>query len=90
MLHGKSTPIKRWHGFDDVHAISLDYNQRRRVELQWATALTSQFNIPRKTISLDLSTIVGSPLTDRALDVPFRNMLFVTLATAYAETQGNS
>ena len=74
---------------DDVHAISIDYNQRHKVELQWATALTSQFNIPRKTISLDLSTIVGSPLTDRALDVPFRNMLFVTLAAAYAETQGN-
>ncbi|MEC7225547.1 MAG: 7-cyano-7-deazaguanine synthase QueC [Candidatus Latescibacterota bacterium] len=88
---------------DDVHAISIDYNQRHRVELQWATALTSQLNIPHKTISLDLSTIGGSPLTDRALDVPsaasaeqvrtvvpFRNMLFVTLAAAYAETQGMS
>ena len=88
---------------DDVHAISIDYNQRHRVELQWATALTGQLNIPHKTISLDLSTIGGSPLTDRALDVPsaasdeqistvvpFRNMLFVTLAAAYAETQGMS
>lgn len=54
---------------DDVHAISIDYNQRHKVELQWATALTSQLNIPHKTISLDLSTIGGSPLTDRALDV---------------------
>ena len=45
VLHGKSTPIKRWHGFDDaavvdaargddVHAISIDYNQRHGVELQ--------------------------------------------------------
>ena len=55
---------------DDVHAISIDYNQRHKVELQWATALASQLNIPHKTISLDLSTIGGSPLTDRALDVP--------------------
>ena len=55
---------------DDVHAISIDYNQRHGVELQWATALTGQLNIPHKTISLDLSTIGGSPLTDRALDVP--------------------
>ena len=54
---------------DDVHAISIDYNQRHKVELQWATALTSQLNIPQKTISLDLSTIGGSPLTDRVLDV---------------------
>ena len=54
---------------DDVHAISIDYNQRHKVELQWATALTSHLNIPHKTISLDLSTIGGSPLTDRALDV---------------------
>ena len=53
---------------DDVHATSIDY-KRHKVELQWATALTSQLNIPHKTISLDLSTIGGSPLTDRALDV---------------------
>ena len=55
---------------DDVYAISIDYNQRHKVELQWATALARQLDIAHKTISLNLSTIGGSPLTDRALDVP--------------------
>ena len=85
---------------DDVYAISIDYNQRHKVELQWATALVRQLDIAHKTISLNLSTIGGSPLTDRALDVPaaaateqvctvvpFRNMLLATLAAAYVETQ---
>ena len=55
---------------DDVYAISIDYNQRHKVELQWATALARQLDIAHKTISLNLSTIGGSPLTDRTLDVP--------------------
>ena len=55
---------------DDVYAISIDYNQRHKVELQWATALARQLDIAHKTISLNSSTIGGSPLTDRALDVP--------------------
>ncbi len=86
---------------ESVRAISVDYGQRHRVELQWAAALAEGLGVPHKTISLDLNTIGGSPLTDAHLDVPaaedgaqvrtvvpFRNMLFVTLAAAYAETQG--
>ncbi len=86
---------------ESVRAISVDYGQRHRIELQWATALAEGLGVPHKTISLDLNTIGGSPLTDTHLDVPaaedgaqvrtvvpFRNMLFVTLAAAYAETQG--
>ncbi len=86
---------------ESVRAISVDYGQRHRIELQWAAALAEGLGVPHKTISLDLNTIGGSPLTDTHLDVPaaedgaqvrtvvpFRNMLFVTLAAAYAETQG--
>lgn len=88
---------------DDVCAISIDYGQRHRVELQQAAALAEQVGVPHETIPLDLRSIGGSPLTDAALDVPaaedaeqirtvvpFRNMLFATLAAAYAETQGMS
>ena len=88
---------------DDVCAISIDYGQRHRVELQQAAALAEQVGAPHETIPLDLRSIGGSPLTDAALDVPaaedaeqirtvvpFRNMLFATLAAAYAETQGMS
>ena len=85
----------------EVHAISIDYNQRHKIELQCAAALAQQAGVEHKVIALDLSTIGGSPLTDANLAVPhaadgqqlatvvpFRNMLFVTLAAAYAETHG--
>ena len=83
-----------------IHAISIDYGQRHRIELDCATRLATGI-ATHKTIVLDLNTIGGSPLTDpelavpdasaqRQIDtvVPFRNMLFVTLAAAYCETQG--
>ncbi|MEE3259510.1 MAG: 7-cyano-7-deazaguanine synthase [Candidatus Latescibacterota bacterium] len=82
-----------------IHAISIDYNQRHRIELTCATHLARDLAV-HKTIALDLSTIGNSPLTDPALTipiadakqqldtvVPFRNMLLVTLAAAYCETQ---
>lgn len=85
----------------EIHAISIDYGQRHKIELQCAAALARQTNIAHKVITLDLKSIGGSPLTDPNLKVPaatdgqqintvvpFRNMLFVTLAAAYAETQG--
>jgi len=85
----------------EICAVSIDYGQRHRVELECAAALAQQAGVAHKVIALDLSTIGGSPLIDpnlavpRATDgqqvntvVPFRNMLFVTLAAAYAETQG--
>lgn len=88
---------------DDVCAISIDYGQRHQIELQLAAALAAQRGVSHETIPLDLRSIGGSPLTDAALDVPaaedaeqirtvvpFRNMLFATLAAAYAETRGMS
>lgn len=85
----------------EIHAISIDYNQRHKIELQYAAALAQQAGVTHKIIALDLNALGGSPLTDperavpRAADgqqidtvVPFRNMLFATLAAAYAETQG--
>ncbi len=84
----------------DIHAISIDYGQRHKVELQYAAHLANEVGIKHKLLYLDLRSIGGSPLTDPHLQVPaatdksqistvvpFRNMLFVTLAAAYAETQ---
>ena len=84
---------------DPIHAISIDYRQRHHIELTAAAQLAHDLAAHR-IISLDLATIGGSPLTDpdrkvpaaaahRQIDtvVPFRNMLFVTLAAAYCETQ---
>jgi 7-cyano-7-deazaguanine synthase len=84
----------------EVHTVSIDYHQRHRVELEYAARLSARTGAQtHKVIELDLSTIGGNPLTDARFDVPaaadkaqistvvpFRNMLFVTLAAAYAET----
>lgn len=85
----------------EIHAISIDYHQRHRVELACAAHLATLAGVAHKVIELDLTTIGGSPLTDSRVDlpaaldrrqiatvVPFRNQLFVTLTAAYAETQG--
>jgi 7-cyano-7-deazaguanine synthase len=85
-----------------IHALSVDYHQRHRIELEWAARLAREAGTAaHKIIDLDLSAIGGSPLTDPGLQVPtaqddqqiatvvpFRNLLFVALAAAYAETQG--
>jgi 7-cyano-7-deazaguanine synthase len=85
-----------------VHALSVDYGQRHRVELEAAATLAARAGVEHtQTLHVDLSAIGGSPLTDTALDVPaaaearqaatvvpFRNLLFVTLAAAYARSRG--
>ena len=97
-----STTLLWWlksQSTDPIQAISIDYGQRHRIELNCAANLAQDL-AAHKTITLDLATIGGSPLTDptlavpnaeaqRQIDtvVPFRNMLFVTLAAAYCETQ---
>ena len=85
-----------------LHTISIDYNQRHRIELNYAAQLSPLAGATsHRVLPLDLTRIGGSPLTDPDLDipaaakgeqavtvVPFRNMLFVTLAAACGETLG--
>lgn len=84
----------------EIHAVSVDYHQRHRIELEFAADLAERAGIAaHKIVEVDLTSIGGSPLTDGQLDVPaaqdeqqistvvpFRNMLFITLTAAYAET----
>ncbi len=84
----------------DIHAISIDYGQRHLVEIDYAAQLATRCGAHRhQTLRLDLSSVGGNPLTDpevqvpaaadrrqAATVVPFRNLLFVTAAAAYAET----
>lgn len=81
------------------HALSFDYGQRSRSELQAAAAVARHLGAAEhKVISVDMSGIGGSALTDPALAVPesessgipityvpARNTVFLSYALAWAE-----
>ena len=83
----------------DCFALSFDYGQRHRFELQAAKKVADQFNVlEHKIIHLSLDDIGGSALTDNAIDVPesptegipvtyvpARNTIFLSLALGWAE-----
>lgn len=86
-----------------IHALSFDYGQRHRWELE-AAARAADFLevIEHRVVNLDLRAFGGSALTDdievpkdRPLDdqipvtyVPARNTLFLSYALAFAEARG--
>lgn len=81
------------------YAISFDYGQRHRCELDAATQVAQTAGaIEHKIITLDLNNIGGSALTDTTIAVPdqptngipvtyvpARNTVFLSLALAWAE-----
>ncbi len=84
------------------YALSFDYGQRHRYELEAARKLASCLGaVEHKLISLNLDSIGGSALTDAAIPVPqsasegipatyvpARNTVFLSLALAWAEVLG--
>ncbi len=85
-----------------VHALSVDYGQRHRLELESAQRIAARLGLARHTvIALDLRAFGGSALTD-AIEVPksgvgddipvtyvpARNLVFLALTTACAEAAG--
>lgn len=95
--------IARAEGFG-CYALSLDYGQRHRAELDAAQRVAeSQGVIEHKVITLDLQQIGGSALTDKKITVPdqptegipvtyvpARNTTFLSLALGWAEVLGVS
>ncbi len=84
-----------------LYAISFDYNQRHRVELECAANIAGRLGLSDKILKIDLGQIGGSVLTDLKRDVPaqaegqqhttvvpLRNTLFCTLAASYGEVIG--
>ncbi len=81
------------------YAISFDYGQRHRCELEAASMVARTAGVvEHKVISLNLDNIGGSALTDTAIAVPdqptagipvtyvpARNTVFLSLALAWAE-----
>ena len=86
-----------------LFALTIDYNQRHRIELAAAARVASVLGAERHVIlPVDLSAFGGSALTDSAIAVPkngvdgsipptyvpARNMIFLSLALGWAEASG--
>lgn len=93
--------IARDEGYT-CHALSFAYGQRHKSELAAAARVASTLGaVGHKTVTLDLSAIGGSALTDPnipvpeegtvgipATYVPARNTVFLAVATGWAEVLG--
>ena len=87
-----------------VHALTIDYGQRHSRELQSARAIAERLGVARHVeLPLDLRKFGGSALTDDidvpktgvgddipVTYVPARNLVFLALTTAFAESAGSS
>jgi 7-cyano-7-deazaguanine synthase len=86
-----------------LFALTIDYNQRHRVELEAAGRVAKMLDAERHVVmSLDLSKFGGSSLTDAAMAVqktgvepgipttyvPARNTIFLSVALGWAEAVG--
>ncbi len=85
-----------------VHALSVDYGQRHRLELNSARDIAARLGVARHVeIALNLRAFGGSALTDNidvpksgvggdipVTYVPARNLVFLALTTAFAEACG--
>lgn len=95
------TALAQERGFR-ILALTIDYNQRHRIELDAADRIAKRLGVERHVIlPLDLRQFGGSALTDNiavpkdgvgkdipVTYVPARNLIFLSLALAWAEAAG--
>lgn len=81
------------------HALTFDYGQRHRVELEAARCVAQRLGVDRhRVVKLDIGWMGGSALTDTAIAVPqapgtgipvtyvpARNTIFLSIALGWAE-----
>ncbi len=93
--------VAQHEGFE-CYTMSFDYGQRHRCELQASENISRTMGAKlHRTFTLDLRQWGGSALTDDSLDVPktqsdgvpvtyvpARNLIFLSLATAWGEVIG--
>ena len=87
---------------DEVLALTFDYGQRHRVELDRAAAVAAHYGAEHLVVTLDASQWGGSALTDPAIEVPeaaldstaipvtyvpARNLVFLAVAMGVAEAR---
>jgi len=89
-------------GFE-LHALTIDYNQRHRREIDAAIVIAERLGAARHVVlPLDLTRFGGSALTDDipvpkdgvgtdipVTYVPARNLVFLALTVAFAEASGS-
>ncbi|MBX2838846.1 MAG: 7-cyano-7-deazaguanine synthase QueC [Gammaproteobacteria bacterium] len=93
--------IARRQGYR-CYALSMDYGQRHRIELQRAADVARDNGvIEHRTVKIDIGNFGGSALTDEEIDVPTqssdeipityvpaRNTVFLSVALGWAEVLG--
>jgi 7-cyano-7-deazaguanine synthase len=96
-----TTALAREAGFA-VNALTIDYNQRHRCEIDAARTIAAKLEVDRHVVlPLDLRQFGGSALTDDievpkhgvgadvpVTYVPARNLVFLSLTLAWAEALG--
>jgi 7-cyano-7-deazaguanine synthase len=86
----------------EAHALTVDYGQRHAIEVERAVEIARRLGAAsHRIVTIDLSLLSGSALTDRSVEVPkeptegipvtyvpARNALFLSLALGWAESLG--
>ncbi len=100
-----STTLLYWAKltYDKIEAISFDYGQKHKKELELAKWHCNKLNIPHKLIDLDFSYFDSSLLGSsdipeghyeaenmKSTVVPFRNGIMLSYAVGYAENIGGA
>ncbi|MGI8807256.1 MAG: 7-cyano-7-deazaguanine synthase QueC [Acidimicrobiales bacterium] len=96
--------VARRDGAERLLAVTFDYGQRHRVELDRAAGVAEVFGAEHLVTSIDMRGWGGSALTDTSIDVPpagdpagagipvtyvpARNLIFLALAAGIAEARG--
>lgn len=95
--------VARRDGARRLLAVTVDYGQRHRVELERAAAVAGAFGAEHLVVGVDMGRWGGSALTDPTVDVPgaadapggaipvtyvpARNLVFLSLAVGIAEVE---